>query len=170
LRRKRRKYKRMRMNNGVWFDTLTGLFNRKYFENELKKELLRATRYDHPLSILMLSIDKFKKIDDGLGHHAADRILNELAQLLKQSVRGVDVLARYSDDEFVMLFPETRKSEAEKIAMRILKNIKNYDFFKYDLKIRELDVSIGMAGFPEDSSSPDDMIEKARKAIDRDKS
>ncbi len=154
-----------RVKHRIWLDPLTGIFNRRYFENQLSKELQRASRYEHTLSILFIDIDQFKKINDEFGHQVGDHVLEDLSDILERSTRSVDVVARYGGDEFIVLLPETRKPHALKTAERILKHVKNYDFFKDKLKIRELNISIGVAGFPEDAGGTYELIKKADNAL-----
>lgn len=154
-----------RVKHRIWLDPLTGIFNRRYFENQLSKELQRASRYEHSLSILFLDIDHFKKINDEFGHQTGDAILSDLSQTIERSLRSVDVVARYGGDEFIVLLPETKKAQAFKTAQRILGTIKHHDFFKDKLKVKELGVSIGVAGFPEDAGGTYELIKKADAAL-----
>jgi diguanylate cyclase (GGDEF)-like protein len=154
-----------RVKHRIWLDPLTGIFNRRYFENQLSKELQRASRYEHTLSILFLDIDQFKKVNDEYGHQIGDGILSELSQIIERSLRSVDVVARYGGDEFIILLPETKKAQAFKTAQRILNTIKNHDFFKNNLKVKEIGVSIGVAGFPEDAGGTYELIKKADTAL-----
>ncbi len=158
-----------RVKHRIWLDPLTGIFNRRYFENQLSKELQRASRYEHSLSILFMDIDKFKKVNDEFGHQTGDQVLLDLAQILERNLRSVDVIARYGGDEFIILLPETKKESAYKTANRILYAIQKYDFFKGNLKIKELGVSIGVASFPEDAGGTYELIKKADVALYKDK-
>jgi len=154
-----------RVKHRIWLDPLTGIFNRRYFENQLSKELQRASRYEHNLSILFIDIDHFKKVNDEFGHQLGDQVLTELSQILERSLRSVDVVARYGGDEFVILLPETKKPFATKTAQRILNTIRHFDFFKADLKIKELCVSMGVASFPDDAGGTYELIKKADKSL-----
>ncbi len=154
-----------RMKHRIWLDPLTGIFNRKYFENQLSKELQRASRYEHTLSIFLIDIDQFKNINDEFGRQTGDHVLEQLSEILKGSVRSVDVVARYGGDEFIVLLPETKKSHALKTADRVLDHFKNYDFFKDKLSVKELSISIGIAGFPEDAGGTYELIKKADNAL-----
>lgn len=162
-----RKYRKLRLNSGLWFDPLTGIFNKKYFENQLSKELQRALRYDHPLSVLLLGIEEFDKVTAEFDHREGDRVIKELCQILKQNLRVVDIVARYGEDEFIMLLVETKKAQAIIIAQRILKNIQEYDFFKDNLKVRELNISIGVAAFPDDAGNTEGIIKKAKSSLEQ---
>lgn len=154
-----------RVKHRIWLDPLTGIFNRRYFENQLSKELQRASRYEHHLSLLFMDIDQFKKVNDEFGHQIGDQILIELSQILERSLRSVDVIARYGGDEFVVLLPETKKESARKTAQRIMNTIKNHDFFKSDLKVKELGVSMGVSAFPDDAGGTYELIKKADMAL-----
>ncbi len=154
-----------RMKHRIWLDPLTGIFNRKYFENQLSKELQRASRYEHTLSIFLIDIDQFKNVNDEFGRQTGDHVLEQLSEILKGSVRSVDVVARYGGDEFIVLLPETKKVHALKTADRVLDHFKNYDFFKDKLSVRELSISIGIAGFPEDAGGTYELIKKADNAL-----
>jgi diguanylate cyclase (GGDEF)-like protein len=148
-----------------WLDPLTGIFSQTVFENQLAKELHRAARYNHPLSILMLDIDEFKKINEEFGSPTGDQVLKELSRILEENIRAVDIVARYEGDGFVILLPETRKAKAHYTAERILKNIRDHDFFKDKLRVLELRVSIGIAGFPEDSGKTKELMNKVVDAL-----
>ncbi len=157
--------KKKAVNIKDWLDPLTGVFNREMFANQLHKELQRAVRYNHHVAVLLLGIDGYKKLSEELGNHTGGQILQELSQVLEKNLRTVDIVARHSDDQFIILLPETKKIHAQKIAERILKNLKNYDFFKDNLGIRELNISIGVAGFPEDAGKTEELIKKADHAL-----
>jgi two-component system cell cycle response regulator len=160
-----KKYRRPRFDDSVWFDALTGLFSKRYFEHQLDKELQRAVRYNHPLSILMLGTIDFQKVIDECGYREGDRVLKELSHVLRESLRIVDVVARFSENEFIILLPETKKAQAAVSAERILKNIRNFDFFKSNLQVKEVSVSIGIAGFPEDSGKLEELVKNVASAL-----
>ena len=100
-------------------DALTGLINRRGFDQRLSAEIARASRYGHPLSLLMIDIDDFKQVNDRFGHAAGDGTLQSLAMLIDQSIRSIDIGARYGGEEFVVLLPETRLDGATVVADRI---------------------------------------------------
>lgn len=107
-------------------DELTGLKNHRYLVGRLEEEVERAKRYAYPLSILILDLDKFKQINDTHGHLAGDWILKRVGQILKETVRQVDIPGRYGGDEFVVILPETTLVNAQKIAERIRQKIENF--------------------------------------------
>jgi diguanylate cyclase (GGDEF)-like protein len=156
-------YSRMKQQN--WLDSLTGVFNRRYFDNQLSTELQRASRYEHNLSVILLDIDGFKAVNDEFGNETGDRVLQQLARILERSLRSVDILARYGSDEFAILLPETKKRHTQKTAQRIMRNVRNHDFFKDDLRVKEISVSIGIVGFPEDAGNVREMVKRAETAL-----
>jgi len=148
-------------------DYLTGLANRRYFEQQLKLELERARRMKHSSTIMMLDIDDFKKINDKFGHLEGDRALKALASELKQSLREADLAARFGGEEFIVLLAETSLEQGLIIAEKIRERIS-----KIDLNSRKgsitFTVSIGMAGTEQESGLGYDCIDNAcRKLIAR---
>tara|TARA_B110000211_G_scaffold234983_1_gene308042 strand:+ start:12737 stop:13756 length:1020 start_codon:yes stop_codon:yes gene_type:complete len=93
-------------------DPLTKIANRKLFETELNKEIMRADRYQHPLTLAIFDIDKFKDINDKYGHKVGDAIICDICQLVESNIRDVDLLARWGGDEFVIIFPEQSQHQA----------------------------------------------------------
>ncbi|HEU5299779.1 MAG TPA: GGDEF domain-containing protein [bacterium] len=100
-------------------DPLTGLFNRRYFREVYAGEVQRARRTGHPFSVAMLDLDGFKRFNDTNGHTAGDGVLESFAEVLRSSLRSVDVLARYGGDEFVVLMPSTPGANAEAAVKRL---------------------------------------------------
>ena len=100
-------------------DPLTGLFNRRYFEERLSLEFARAQRYHAPLSCLMIDVDHFKAINDSYGHAFGDQVLRELAKIANRQLRDVDLLARYGGEELIALLPETGPKQAVRVGERI---------------------------------------------------
>ncbi|MGB9833511.1 MAG: sensor domain-containing diguanylate cyclase [bacterium] len=104
-------------------DYLTGLYNRRHFLELAQKEILRAERYGHPVSLAMVDIDNFKKYNDRFGHLAGDQALKDLADKMKQNCREIDVLARFGGEEFVILMPETNIYGAVTMANRLKEKV-----------------------------------------------
>ena len=129
-------------------DSLTELFNRRYFETIIEKEFSRTIRYQSPTSCLMIDIDYFKKINDEYGHHSGDMVLREVAKIIKSSVREIDTIARWGGEEFIVLLPETTKEGASKAASRILTTVSSHKFLDIPGQIT---VSIGIASVPDPS-------------------
>lgn len=100
-------------------DALTGLYNRRAYQNDLAREILRAQRYGHPLSVAMLDIDFFKKINDVHGHDGGDRVLRQFARLIRSTIREADVAYRFGGEEFIVVLPETDVTAAEMVIKRL---------------------------------------------------
>ncbi len=111
------------LKNMANIDSLTGVYNKSNFDKQLNKEIERYKRYSHGLSLIIIDIDDFKKINDQHGNSVGDNILKDLARILKKNTRTVDIVARYGGDEFVILLPHTKKRDAENVCKRIMKNI-----------------------------------------------
>lgn len=123
-------------------DPLTGVANRRYFESRFKEEIARASRYGFVLSCAVIDGDGFKEINDAHGHAAGDRVLQAVADVLRNNVREVDIIARYGGDEFVILFPETDLARAGRSAERICRSVKS---LIVDGVSSAVSVSIGVA-------------------------
>lgn len=104
-------------------DALTGIYNRAAMDIELNRAVMSAQRHQYPLSILVLDIDHFKKINDGYGHAVGDRVIKQLATVLENSIRTVDMVFRYGGEEFVVLLPHTEQSGALLLAERIRRQV-----------------------------------------------
>lgn len=122
-----RKNLELELTRKAQFDHLTGLANRGHFMQQSAVELARAIRYDTPLSILMLDIDFFKKINDTYGHQIGDIVLKELCEVCRYTIREIDIAGRLGGEEFAIILPTTDAKEAIVIAERLRKNIANME-------------------------------------------
>ena len=151
-------------------DQLTGLFNRHYFSSELVKQINTWRRYQRPLSILILDIDYFKKVNDAHGHIAGDYVLRALAKICQNAVRDIDTVARIGGEEFAILLPSTAVNGAMQTAERIRKETESFSFKYEDTRFR-VTVSLGVAELTDESWSitefmkaADEMLYKAKNA------
>lgn len=142
-------------------DGLTSLHNRRHFQEQLSREVLRARRYMQEFSLIIMDVDNFKVYNDTCGHKVGDAILREFATLLKRCARASDVVARYGGDEFVMLLPCTGRGNAAAAAERIRAIIENCTFPRR----KKLTVSMGVASFPVDAEDAGDVVARADEAL-----
>lgn len=147
-------------------DSLTELWNHGYFQYILHTELEKAGAIQMPLSLVMLDIDDFKIYNDTLGHQSGDKILKELATLLKNQSRKMDYVCRYGGEEFTVILPLTDEKEAFMIAERLRENIKRHTFVHEEiLPNKKLTVSIGISSFPKSGSAPSELIRASDKTL-----
>jgi diguanylate cyclase (GGDEF)-like protein len=146
-------------------DDLTKLYNRRYFMELMELEFQRAQRYESSLSFVMIDIDNFKNFNDTYGHLLGDRILYEVAQLLRETLRVHDIVGRYGGEEFGMLMPETDTSGALVVAERYRKSVEEFVLFEGDKELR-ITISLGVAGYPHtEIKTVDDLIRLADNAL-----
>ena len=136
---------RARLVRSGMTDALTGWHNRRYFENRVLEELARARREQKPLACLMLDVDYFKRVNDGYGHLAGDRLLRELTRRIEAQVRASDVAARYGGEELVLLLPATRAADALALAERIRDVVRASPVQVADGQAVTVTLSIGVA-------------------------
>ena len=147
-------------------DGLTGLYNHRYFQERLREEFERTRRYRHSLSLIMLDIDYFKKVNDTYGHLFGDFVLKELARIIKESLRKTDIAARYGGEEFALILPETEIQGASALGERLRSRVEKHSFQMKGISLH-ITISLGAASiFPAESSkTPRDLIETADKAL-----
>lgn len=147
-------------------DELTGLFNRRKFDEVISHEAKRAIRYKHPVSFLMLDVDHFKTYNDKNGHLRGDSLLKEIAHLVLIRLRSTDYAFRYGGEEFAVLLPETEKGMGAMVAERIRKSVEETDFEGAGkMPLGKITVSIGVAACPEDAIDVIELIDKTDKAL-----
>ncbi|MCP5468725.1 MAG: GGDEF domain-containing protein [Deltaproteobacteria bacterium] len=146
-------------------DDLTGIYNRRHFLRILEMEFKRVKRFQHKLSLLMVDVDYFKKINDRFGHLEGDRILSQLAKLLQKNLREVDTLARYGGEEFAVVLPDTSIKDAEKVADKLRKFVKQASPNILNNQKSRLTVSVGVATFNPEMESIDELIDQADTAL-----
>lgn len=145
-------------------DGLTGLNNHRNFQEILSKELERAKRYKHPLSLLLMDIDHFKTFNDTYGHPVGDLVLKEISLCIQKSIRINDIPARYGGEEFTVIIPETNQANTMIIAERVRTTIENHIIHSLEKQLR-VTVSIGCASYPYQASSQQELIDLADKAL-----
>lgn len=146
-------------------DGLTGLWNYRYLQLSLAKEVERATRFERPLSLLMLDLDHFKLVNDVHGHQRGDAVLVELAERIRGLVRDVDTLARYGGEEFVLVLPETDETGAVQAAERIRQAVRALPFGNAGDPPVVLTLSIGVAVFPVHGAGTVELLRAADDAL-----
>jgi diguanylate cyclase (GGDEF)-like protein len=147
-------------------DSLTELWNHGYFQYILQAELEKAAAIRSSLTLIMLDIDDFKIYNDSLGHQSGDKILKELAMLLKNQSRKMDYVCRYGGEEFTIILPQTERKEAFLIAERLRQDIEKHSFSHEDILLqKKLTVSLGLATFPEDGHLPSELISSSDKNL-----
>ncbi|GMR22580.1 MAG: hypothetical protein BMS9Abin37_0939 [Acidobacteriota bacterium] len=151
-------------------DGLTGLYNRQFFDVSLRRELKRARRYGLSFSLVMLDVDDFKNVNDIHGHVVGDEALNLTSNVIRASVREIDVACRYGGEEFALILPETSRTGAFIVSERIRLDVK--EMFGHQLVATshfDLSVSGGIAIYPTDSNSAEGLVRMADKALYRSK-
>ncbi|MBI4209859.1 MAG: diguanylate cyclase [Deltaproteobacteria bacterium] len=153
-------------------DGLTGLYNHRHFKQLLEQEFRRVQRYQEPLSLILVDVDFFKKVNDQYGHPAGDALLRQMASLLRQQLRQVDFVARYGGEEFVLLLPKTDRRNCFELAERLRKRVEK-EIFHYagsqpgqgEIITFQVTVSLGCATFPQDASNPSELLERTDRAL-----
>jgi diguanylate cyclase (GGDEF)-like protein len=168
--RKENEEKIQRLNAGLELlamtDYLTSLYNRRYFMQRGVEECKRVSRNNQPLALLMLDIDEFKNVNDTHGHEAGDMALQQVAGVLKSSLRETDVLGRMGGEEFAALLSNTSLDEAVLLAERVRQTIANtpFDTLGEALSI-SITICIGVAAFSDEMSGIDDLLRNADSAL-----
>jgi diguanylate cyclase (GGDEF)-like protein len=148
-------------------DDLTKLFNSRYLNVYIGREIKRCKRHGIPLSIIFLDLDGFKGVNDAFGHLAGSRTLTEVGGILAEAVRESDIIARYGGDEFVVVLPETPASGALVIAERIRRSIELHTFLQEQGLAARISASVGIASYPDHALTPEGLIQKADQAMYR---
>lgn len=145
-------------------DGLTGLYNRRYFQQTLDREFSRSKRYKNPLSIALFDIDHFKDVNDNYGHQFGDKVIAEISKIIRNSLRKTDYVARYGGEEIVLILPETPIDQTMIPIERIRIKIQDHPFIFGDKPIR-VTTSCGLAGVEPDVNTYEDLILRADKAL-----
>lgn len=145
-------------------DNLTGLLTHRAFQDQLEESVLEASRYNQPLSIILVDVDHFKSINDTYGHQAGDLVLQGLAHVMDRTVRPVDIIARYGGEEFAILLLQTSRREAAVLAEQIRMDLAA-QVFEVMGKSISITSSFGVATFPEDATSGQQLFRQADQRL-----
>lgn len=153
-------------SNFANFDGLTGLYNHRFFQQALEKEIARAQRLNHPVSLMMIDIDNFKQYNDAFGHPRGDAALKEIAGVLQRSIRSYDLAARYGGEEMAIILPQVPPHKSLSLARRIQTAVAEKAFRgAADTHRVKLTVSIGIAGLPAHAKTKSELIERADQSL-----
>lgn len=145
-------------------DTLTGIYNRRYFYELAQKEFSRSKRYQSPMSVILIDIDHFKNVNDHYGHLAGDQVLMQFVQRIQEELRTSDILARFGGEEFIILLPETNLGDATQVAERLREVTAQYPFLLVTAQAF-ITISLGVSCFRFTTLSLDHLIDESDKAL-----
>jgi len=151
-----------RMKQLAYVDGLTGIHNRRYFEMRVMEELERAGRFQGRMSLIMLDIDHFKKMNDEFGHLLGDEMLRAVSSILKQQLRKMDMVCRYGGDEFAIVVPETTGESAMRVAEKLRRQVETHFFPGVP---RPVTISCGVADYPAHGITRDEVVAAADAAL-----
>jgi|HubBroStandDraft_6_1064221.scaffolds.fasta_scaffold00911_3 diguanylate cyclase (GGDEF)-like protein/PAS domain S-box-containing protein len=146
-------------------DPLTGLFNRRFMQESLDRELLRAKRKKHSLTVLFLDLDHFKRFNDTFGHEAGDLVLRSMADLFREYFRGDDVVCRYGGEEFAIILPESSAKDAVDRADKLRADAKKLQLKHQGRTLDRVSISAGVASFPEHGSTAEELLRVADQGL-----
>jgi diguanylate cyclase (GGDEF)-like protein len=146
-------------------DPLTGLFNRRFMQESLDREMQRARRKTRPLCVIFIDIDHFKRFNDVFGHDAGDTILRSFADLLRSFFRGDDVICRYGGEEFALILPESNEQDAAVRMNQFRENVKRMTVLHESRTLDPVSVSVGVAAFPKNGNSIESLLRAADQAL-----
>jgi diguanylate cyclase (GGDEF)-like protein len=146
----------------AYLDGLTSVFNRRFFEMRIREELERALRYNTSLSVIMLDIDYFKKLNDEFGHLLGDEVLRQISSIFQQHLRKGDVVCRFGGEEFALLLPQTNGENAFEVAEKLRRTVELHHFPGVP---RPVTISAGVAAHPECGKNRDEIVSAADAAL-----
>lgn len=148
-------------------DPLTGLYNRRYMEETLGREIMRANRSKRPLGIMMVDVDYFKSFNDTYGHETGDTVLTQVGMMLKSSVRGGDVVCRYGGEEFTIILPEASLGIARQRAEALRKGVEELVVRYAGKSLERITISVGLAAMPDHGVTAEELLREADVALYR---
>jgi diguanylate cyclase (GGDEF)-like protein/PAS domain S-box-containing protein len=146
-------------------DPLTGLYNRRYMEETFLREIVRASRKQNQIGVIMVDIDHFKKFNDVFGHAAGDLVLSELARFFMARLRGGDIMCRYGGEEFALILPESSLENTFIRANQMVEQIKTLRVLYGGQVLGPITISMGVAAYPVHGEKPDDLLRAADAAL-----
>ena len=158
------------LSNQALVDPLTGLYNRRYLDESLQRELYRAKRYSHPITLIMLDLDYFKNINDLYGHAAGDEVLKHIGLLLQEHSRKSDIACRFGGEEFILILPETTLHNALQRAEELQRSVAALNLSFEGETIKNLSISSGVAAYPQHGLSMKEIVTAADQALYKAKS
>jgi len=157
-----------RISNMTMTDDLTGIHNYRYFVQRLEEEKRRASRYNLPLSLIMLDLDWFKKTNDTYGHEVGNIVLKEIVQVVKSCIRDTDTFCRYGGEEFIIILPQTGTYDASLLGERIRASVEKHDFtIATGIAELKITVSLGTTSFPDNGLSTTELVQTVDMALYR---
>jgi diguanylate cyclase (GGDEF)-like protein len=154
-----------RLRTMAYRDVLTGLYNHRFFHEQLTHEIDRSIRYGQPLTVLLFDMDNFKLINDTYGHLVGDKFLSLVGQIVAKQIRSSDIGARYGGDEFAVILPNTKVDEARRTAEKLEEAVARAAAMTPGDESVRLGVSIGYASCPDDSRAAGELIEAADRRL-----
>jgi diguanylate cyclase (GGDEF)-like protein len=146
-------------------DPLTGLYNRRYLEESLTRELARCDRVNKPLSVLMIDLDHFKRFNDTHGHDGGDALLTHAGRVFQAHCRAEDIACRYGGEEFTLILPEVDAERARQRAEEIRLAVEKLDVQHRRERLSSVTTSIGVGTFPDNARAMDELLRRADAAL-----
>ena len=154
-----------RLRNLAYQDSLTELYNHRYFYEQLTHEVERANRYKHPVSVILLDLDKFKEVNDTYGHLMGDKLLSLIGKVINEQVRGADIAARYGGDEFAIILPDTPRAAAQATADKLANAIASGRTNAGQSEGVTVSASCGVACCPDEARTVSDVLQLADERV-----
>jgi diguanylate cyclase (GGDEF)-like protein/PAS domain S-box-containing protein len=156
---------REKLREQATLDVLTGLYNRRYLDESLARELHRALRRKSPLCVAMLDLDHFKRFNDTFGHEAGDTLLRELGHILRDKVRRSDISCRYGGEEFVLVFPDSALEDTRRRVEQVCTLVRELELRHGDQPLGRITVSAGLAQADPAGTTPNDLLRAVDEAL-----
>ncbi len=155
--------RRLEIEELIFVDPTTQIHNRRYFEEQLIRELERSKRTAHPMALLIIDIDDFKQVNDTYGHTAGDSVLRQMGRVLLENARTVDIVARFGGEEFAVILPRITRDSALTVAERMRESVAGHEFITGVTAepLRGMTISIGGALYPLDASTKSELLDRA---------